>query len=230
VQTSETARERNLREVAERFPRETANHQMTVLHDDGLYRHVRFRSPDNGFYWFDLVTWPGHLAFTGDMTGYTFARERDMFGFFRMGRGINPQYWAEKLVTDRDSVKRWSEDACREHIADAVRDLGGEHPGLWRDVKDQILDDIGAELSFADTALPLLRDYTYTYTTRLDPVGPKQPVTVAPFENAWEWNLTDYDWSFLWACHAIAWGIAQYDAAKSAEAKAAEPAVAAATP
>ena len=37
-----------LTKIAERFKRETAGHQMTVLHDDGLYRHLRFMNPEFG--------------------------------------------------------------------------------------------------------------------------------------------------------------------------------------
>ena len=92
--------------IAERFARETAKHRMTVLHDDGLYRHLRFTEmhlcndaewrTTNGFYWFDLITWPGSLTINGDCGTYTFSRITDMFEFFR-GYGINPQYWAEKV-------------------------------------------------------------------------------------------------------------------------------------
>jgi hypothetical protein len=32
------------------------------------------------------------------------------------------------------------------------------------------------------------------------------------FQDSWEWQLKGYDWSFLWCCHALKWGIAQYDA------------------
>lgn len=30
-------------DIAARFARDTAQHEMTVLHDDGLYRHLRFQ-------------------------------------------------------------------------------------------------------------------------------------------------------------------------------------------
>jgi hypothetical protein len=39
------------------------------------------------------------------------------------------------------------------------------------------------------------------------------------FEDVWDWDFRDYDWWFLWACHAIVWGIRQYDTAKAAAAK-----------
>jgi hypothetical protein len=35
--------------IAERFTRETAGHTMTIAHDDGLYRHLRFRG-ERSFY------------------------------------------------------------------------------------------------------------------------------------------------------------------------------------
>lgn len=41
------------------------------------------------------------------------------------------------------------------------------------------------------------------------------------FEDWSEWRLRDYSSQFLWACHAIRWGIAQYDAAKKQQAVAA---------
>lgn len=49
----------------------------------------------------------------------------------------------------------------------------------------------------------------------------KDPVSVVhdfgfQFHDWSEWRLRDYSWGFLWACHAIRWGIAQYDAAKAA--------------
>lgn len=48
----------------------------------------------------------------------------------------------------------------------------------------------------------------------------KRPVSINQvayqFEDWSEWRLRDFSPHFLWACHAIRWGIAQYDAAKAA--------------
>ncbi|MCX4543831.1 hypothetical protein [Streptomyces sp. NBC_01565] len=49
--------------IAARFARETAGHEMTVLHEDGLYRHLRFATP-KGYYAFDLVAWKHKLVIT----------------------------------------------------------------------------------------------------------------------------------------------------------------------
>lgn len=125
-------------DIRERFTAETTKHQLAVLHDDGLYRHLRFKAPGSGFYWFDLVTWPGYLSFGGDMDGYVFSRVPDMFTFFRDQRnGINPHYWAEKVTDGRDRTKTYSEDRFRqlvtEHFVDAVR--SGAPAGLGRAVR-----------------------------------------------------------------------------------------------
>src|SRR5690348_12248442 len=83
-------------QVAAQFADNTAEHELTILHGDGLYRHIRMQKPGTGMYHYDLVTWPGYLAISGDLDSYVFSRVRDMFTFFR-GRGINPSYWAEKV-------------------------------------------------------------------------------------------------------------------------------------
>jgi hypothetical protein len=202
-------------DIAERFARETADHRMTVLHDDGLYRHLRFRSPKNSFYWFDLITVPGSLIFRGDGQSFVFARLDDMFEFFRgpVGR-INPHYWAEKLTShQRDEVKCYDRDIferqVREAVDDAVRD-GSAPVGLVQAVQESLLDS--EEIDYESGAREALRSFTF-YKNPADCFDPrKQPDF--QFHDTWEWDFRDYDWWFLWALHGIVWGIAQYDAAK----------------
>lgn len=77
----------------ERFAADTSEHRMRILHDDGLYRHLRFSAPGTYIYGFDLITWPGFLAIAGDMGERVFSRISDMFGFFESDTGrINPGY------------------------------------------------------------------------------------------------------------------------------------------
>lgn len=187
------------RDIAERFQRETANHQMTILHDDGLYRHVRFRNPQTSCYWFDLITWPGCLAIRGDVDGYMFTRDTDMFQFFRSDNGrINPHYWSEKTEGGRRACKSYSSEYAKAQVLEEVRDWGQERPpGLFLAIQRDIFDHI----YFEDEAREAIQRFDYQGLS---------------FSDVWEWDLHDYDWSFLWACHAIVWGIAQYDAAKRA--------------
>lgn len=195
------------RSIGGRFTKDTAKHELNVLHEKGLYRHLRFTSNPNGYgeYWFDLVTWPGCLTIRGDYgDAYTFSRLPDMFEFFRSKRGgINPHYWSEKLDGGRTAAKEYSEDLFRqlvvEHFVDSVR--WGETPhGLGKEIRAEILNQ---DLADEHEARALLESFEFKGFE---------------FHDVWEWNFHDYDWSFLWACHAIVWGIAQYDAARKPEA------------
>lgn len=199
----------------ERFIRETATHEMTVLRDDGLYRHLRFQRPDTSMYWFDLVTWPGVLTISGDCGCFVFSRTRDMFEFFGDGGssggfdddryGINPHYWSEKLRAPRQEAARKYdfevyEARVREWLADALEQLDDdEHDALRAAVQEQLLDDeLGEAYHSEAEAHRRLRDFEHNGRRLGD---------------TWEWDLREYDWSFLWCCWAIVWGIEQYRAA-----------------
>jgi len=117
--------------VAERFKLDTVQHQLTVLHDDGLYRHFRFMDPESSHHWFDLITWPGSLAIKGDMGSYTFSRTQDMLDFFRRSAwdgGPNLQYWEEKLdaADARSGVREYSEELLRQHIETGLAALADD--------------------------------------------------------------------------------------------------------
>lgn len=190
-------------DIASRFREDTQKHQMMVLHEDGLYRHLRFTSNPTGYgeYWFDLITWPGCLTVRGDYgEAYTFSRERDMFPFFRSrSGGINPHYWAQKLDGGTNSVKTYSEDLFRqlvvEHFVDAVR-WSDAPRGLGLAIRERILNQ---DLYDEGDARDLLESFEFKGFE---------------FSDVWEWSFGDWDRSFLWACHAIVWGIGQYDAAR----------------
>lgn len=196
-------------ESAERFAQDTKQHQLEIRHDDGLYRHLRFKIPRSSLYWFDLVTWPGCLSFTGDFNGFTFMRLQDMFEFFRADYGvINPGYWSEKVVSGHNEIQTYSPGMLKklvtEHFVEDVRD-GTAPRGLGKAIHRDILDD--SDLCDLEGAYDLLRNFEYK--------GYR-------FEDSWEWNLREFDWQFLWCCHAIRWGISQYDIIKRREIRAHE--------
>lgn len=189
----------NEQTIAERFASDTAGHQMTVLHEDGLYRHLRFRSLKTSEYWFDLITWPGCLTIRGDYgDAYTFDRERDMLPFFRADRrwGINPHYWSQKIDCGRRSVQEYSEATFRQIVCElfvgAVQ-CGDAPRGLGKAVRAEILDQ---ELNDEGEARQLLESFEFKGFD---------------FGETWEYSFRDYERSFIWACHAIVWGIGQYD-------------------
>lgn len=226
-------------EIAERFARDTGEHVMTVLHDDGLYRHLRCTREGSSLYWFEIVTWPGSLAIRGDIgNSYVFSRTTDMFEFFRPSSGwnsgrINPGYWSEKLADSGRSVKTYSEDRLRECLAEVLAEYEQEYAEARADYEH-------AQAEY--DALPSLKRW---------PFGPREPVEppspesyrerIAEYDedgllsfeeharnllgslesdgivsDTWEWDLNDWDWPYLWACHAVVWAISRYDAAKAA--------------
>ncbi|MFD4475860.1 hypothetical protein ACFWPU_07060 [Streptomyces sp. NPDC058471] len=117
------------------FLRETAEHQLVVLHDDGLYRHLRIQRSGTRMWSWDITTWPGHLATSGDIAdGYMFTRLEDMIDFFDISKwnrdyhsdgapSLDVRYWAEKLWGGRShEVKKYDADVflqlVREHPVD----------------------------------------------------------------------------------------------------------------
>lgn len=236
-------------DVRDRFPGDVAKHEMTVLRDDGLYRHLRFRQPPDpegkaytGAYWFDLITWPGCLAINGDMHSYLFSRTEDMFEFFR-GHRPNPSYWAEK-VRAGSRIREYSGDQFRRHVADALKDAledEGAPPGLERAIREEILESL--DTGWEDGARRTLEDFkheTFTGTCSCGSVAANlrqgdvhpweiehlrqrhrpevKPAAAFRFEDVWEWDLSDWNYQFLWCCHAIPWGISVYDKMRAAAA------------
>lgn len=197
-------------DIAARFARETAKHQLTVLHDDGLYKHLKFKQPGDSAYWFDLITVPGSLIFRGDGESFVFARERDMFGFFRSNPDrktmrISPDYWAEKLTSDRDSVRVYSREVFDRYVAEILKDAEEQWPGVTDAWVLETDDAFDYNLDHEQSARDALDSFSYS------PKGDDE--TAFRFTDTWEASFRDFDWWYLWGCHAIVWGIARYDAA-----------------
>jgi hypothetical protein len=202
-------------ESRERFLRDTTEHEMDVLHDDGLYRHLRFKQPGTSMYYFDLVTWPGFLSITGDCGSFLFSRTRDMFEFFGTGNGarggfedsrwgINPHYWSEKLQAPKpDAAQKYSDKVFRTHVLEWFKDVAEELEQDEADALRLALEEqvLAYELGWNDEheAHRLLSEFEHEGQQISD---------------SWEWDLREYDWTFLWCCWAIVWGVGQYNAAQ----------------
>lgn len=139
------------------FRRNTEHHELHVLHDDGLYRHLRVQGPGTRMWSWDVTTWPGHLATSGDIaSGHVFAREPDMLAFFsHAGKSeghytdgapsIDVGYWAEKIQgRDLVDVKTYDPDSflqqVREHLEE--HDEIGTEAGEFRDRQIALLTRI----------------------------------------------------------------------------------------
>lgn len=193
--------------VEQRFLDDVAHHEIEIVHDKGVVRHLRFRG-SMCHYWFDLITWNNVLCINGDCGTYVFSRIEDMFKFFRMnqndwnynsnGLSINSEYWHEKCISESKAEKIRSfssekfEKAVREYFTEQSCNLDGSaQEELWAEIVDEVL---WAENNHdAHTAL---RDFKH-----LD----------FEFVDTWEWDFTEYTTSYLWCLYAIVWGIRKYD-------------------
>ena len=192
-------------EIAARFARDTAGHQMTVLHEDGLYRHLRFEgSTPSSRYPFELITWPYNLVVKA---GWTFHFDidttPDMFVLFRktaLTGHINPGYWSEKVRAGRDEIEGFDPDIfeqqVKQHVVEAIRN--GDAPrGIGAEVTRDIFE--WGDISHEAGARKELEDFSYEGWS---------------FGETWEWNFCDYTPGFLHCCYAIRRGIDLWDAAR----------------
>ncbi|BDC37722.1 hypothetical protein PTKU15_10190 [Paraburkholderia terrae] len=193
---------------------------MTIVRDNGIDRHIKFRAPAGSAYWFEILTWPGTLCIKGDMGTYVFSRLTDMFELFRADdRGdpatlyINRSYWCEKLQAvdcngyGDGNAKEFSQENFERHVKERFESYfecyeitDEKRAQLWSDIESEILDRshdgqtraFDALMEFSDDEFPRL------------------------FEDCWEWSCKEYTFHFIWNLYAIAWAIRQYDAAKAA--------------
>jgi hypothetical protein len=183
----------------EGFLQNIANHQMRILRDDGVNRHIRYGEMGSSAYQFDLITWAGHLCITGDCGTYVFSRVNDMFNFFR-GDAINPGYWEEKcLAYDRHSkTTKYSPDLFRNNIARYFWQSTSEmaridRRELWAAIKEDVLSSADdGEIRALDAAIQFEHDGF-------------------EFTDFWEYELNEYSFHYLWILYAIVYGINQYD-------------------
>ncbi len=188
------------------FAKDVAEHVMEVIRDDGLYRHLRFKQPESSNMYFDILTWPGCLCFTGDMGTYVFQRVRDMLSFFRRdaGRHVELRYAAEKLLAEDigDGTRRYSqelfEEAVNERVADAVELRDTEWAEELRSAVEGDVLSWGGEERAAQTAV---REFTWDDFSFGD----------------WENGCKDFSYRFVWCCRAVEWAVARYDERVAAE-------------
>lgn len=185
-------------EQRRQFESNTTKHQMTVLHDDGVYRHVRFAEPGTSLWHFDLITWPGHLTISGDIgQGYTFARIADMFDFFHPIEEpwrINPSYWWEKMPGSQH-------DAARKFSADRLKRIAQDTIAEW----DLLPADKARAQGQLNDAWSLVDfEVEYEYRNILDrfefiPASTTSNISGRPirFYDTWEWDALDFDHHYL---------------------------------
>ena len=187
----------------EMFLRDIATHEMTILRDDSVNRHVQFKRPGTRCCQFDLITWPGYLCYCGDMGTYVFSRLNDMFEFFRTDRRdkdnpeklfINLGYWAEKIqATDRSNGhEEFSQDKFRRVIEGYLEDASDD---LRQAVQNEVLSRI---YDGEHAAFQAAHDFEHGDFY---------------FSDFWDHSFRECTYQFIWCCYAIAYGVREYDKA-----------------
>ncbi|SDX89545.1 hypothetical protein SAMN05444336_11285 [Albimonas donghaensis] len=195
------------------------DHVMTIEQDDGVHRCIHFGRPGASAYSYRLVTWPGHLAISGDLEDFTFSRLLDMFEFFRHDRP-NYSYWAQK-TTARSSfgTKVFSDRLYRSAVVRELwemrheirRTTGRSASEVLRDVREELLAD-----EFPDEREAIMRTMDFSLRTA------DELRTWNLFHEFYEHRLTEPSFNFRLSCWAIVHGIKSYDAAKARAAKSPE--------
>ena len=195
---------------AKRFLSDVRYHQMTVEMDQGVHRSILFKRPGSGMYHFRLVTWPGHLAISGDVGDYIFARLPDMFDFFRYAGPeydkddrINRSYWDEKLRSNCVSSDRYQIND--KAYTEAVRSMLNSHISFMSlsDAKTVVVEAKRDDLFDPPQSHQAACDMLY---------GWRCPVTLkCPFHEFWDYRVTEPSFSLVWSMRAIQWGIKRYD-------------------
>lgn len=197
-----------MKDIKERFLRDIAKHEMMIIRNNGINRHIRFKKPGSINMYFDLITWKGHLCYTGDMGSYLFSRVEDMFTFFinndKEEIKINPCYWGEKLLAiDKISgYKEWDreefETEIKKDFEEWLKNINLDKDEI-SEVKEQFeweilhyLDEISEEQAYSNVL-------NFEYNSE------------RPFEDWWEVDTKKYTFRYLWCCHAIVWGIKKFN-------------------
>lgn len=192
--------------IESRFLNDIKDHKLTILRNDGVYRHLRAARPDTSCYSFEIITFPGWLCYTGDMGSYTFQRLADMFQFFRERPNpehperlqINRGYWAEKVqAADRNGgIKEFSADLFRSRLLDYVTDRESDDlEALKTALEEEVLHSFNE--SDEREARQVAEDFEFN--------GEKV------FHDLCDHNFTDYTHHFTWCCYAISWAVREFD-------------------
>lgn len=192
-----------LTDTAAAFAGATAGHVLEVRHDYGAYKHVRGAALDHPLYPIDVHAAPGMVTAVTPGGGWSFCGPGDVLAWLRAslaanGGQLDAVKWAE-MVGGRP-VRAYSAERFAALIREELDVLDVSRPGVvaaWEEHVDGVL---GHSMATAQDARYALEAFTF---------GGPGPVLL-PDDVDWEEAL-DWDPSYVWACHAIAWALGAYD-------------------
>lgn len=187
------------------------SHELRILLDNGVYRHLRFAKPGDSNQYFDLITYPGGLLYRGDMGTFVFERLTDMFNFFR-GKdddySINPSYWAEKVqaqCTQGKGIMGYSSKRCAERVKEYAEAFVLDNE-LNEDEKAEFLEHVKDQILYAiDDEFEVISAIRAFDTGEVKYNGAFEDFL---YDRS---NTEEYTYHFIWCLYAIVWGIREYD-------------------
>jgi hypothetical protein len=227
----------------ERFLADVSKHQLTILRDDGLNKHLRFKRENGSSYWFDIITYSGRLIIDGDCGTFVFARIEDMMDFFRTkkndwnynknGLSINPSYWGEKLRAvsnggyGKGNIKKFSEDIFKARVKEYFdRHFEDEIKGDADLISEADIDNPLSSKELSDIEERTIRRNEIWESIEEDilryPDNEYDSNKAAydfdeqgfRFVDFHEYDCKEYTFEYIWNCYAIAMGVKMYDAYK----------------
>lgn len=194
----------------ETFLEDVANHKLTVVNDNGLYRHLVL-SKGSFDQRFEITTWPNYLCISGDMGCYVFSRVEDMFTFFRNNQedwGINTGYWHEKVEAEcgRDGVTKFD--------IQQVFDRLDQYLSWFIEGKDTTDEEDAKAIEAATEQVNEFKECCehseYDAMNRYINWDSAEAGGM-DLDDFWDGGFTKYTTRYLWCCYAIVWAIRQYD-------------------
>lgn len=186
-------------QLAEMFRKDTTAHRLTVQHEDGLYRHLRWAKPGTGECAIEVTSIPGYLIVTGDMGSWTFHRHGspDLLaeGFFTG----NARYdrWASKLeaADTRVGLRDFSEETLKATVEEAIEEWSEGDAELRETLHQETYLIRSAEST--EEALSSMVDFGFSGYS---------------FDEVRESDVTEYTFQFRWICLALGQVTAGYRA------------------
>ena len=190
-------------EIKDQFKKHIKNHKMSILKDDGEYRHI-IMSDKSPYYHYEIITWPNYLCFCGDMGTFVFSRLPDMFNFFRQENKepeINPGYWKEKLQAQ--DMSGGAEEYSSELFTKIIKEIVDQYiydNELSEEEGKELLDEVESEVLWYSEEEGKAREVAGEF----DYKGLK-------FDDLWERDFRDYTYRYIWCLYAIVHTISLYD-------------------
>ena len=200
--------------IRKRFLKDTKEHQLTIVKDDGIYRHIQISKPGTCVCHYNLTTWPYHLCISGDMGTWVFSRIEDMFDFFIMNDSdynkpdeINPHYWAEKVQAisrfGGSGIYEFDTDDFKAQVRRRVKEYFEGHPQGCKECLQELEDDVFMYMDDYPKEVIYERLYNFSYSA---PDGDEFTFSGEDMPDAQRFSLY-----YIWILYAIVKGITMYN-------------------